>query len=93
MPLRFVACWRLAVSPHLILERLMRRVYGSAVARVLVLVAGAFLALMVSGCNDPVVAEIKAERRRMGSECEHELRQDIVGFPPATHALKFRQRR
>lgn len=68
----------------------MRRTYGSVVARVLVFIAGIFLALMISGCNDPVVAEIKAERRRMGSECQQELRQGLAGLTPTTQAPVFR---
>jgi hypothetical protein len=71
----------------------MRRMYRSAVAKVLVFAVGALLALMISGCNDPVASEIKAQRRRMGDECRIELDQDLAGFPPTTRALMFRPAR
>ncbi len=90
VPLRLVACWRPAISRHLIWERLMKRMYGSVVGRVLVFIAGIFLALTMSGCSDPVVADIKAEHRRMGNVCQQELRQGLAGFPPTTQAPTFR---
>lgn len=71
----------------------MRRMYGSVVARALVFAAGALLALMISGCNDPVATDIKAQRRRMGDECRIALDQDLAGFPPTTRALMFRPAR
>ena len=90
VPLSLVACWKPAISRHLALERLMRRMYGSLVGKVLVFIAGIFLALTMSGCNDPAVAEIKAEHRRMGNVCQQELRQGLAGFPPTTQAPMFR---
>jgi hypothetical protein len=68
----------------------MKRMYGSVVGKVLVFMAGIFLALTMSGCNDPVVADIKAEHRRMGNVCQQELRQGLAGFPPTTQAPMFR---
>jgi len=68
----------------------MRRMYGSLVGKVLVFIAGIFLALAMSGCNDPVVADIEAEHRRMGNVCQQELRQGLAGFPPTTQAPMFR---
>ena len=68
----------------------MKRMYGSTVATVLVFMAGIFVALTLSGCNDPVVADIQAERRRMGNVCQQELRQGLAGLTPTTQAPMFR---
>ncbi len=68
----------------------MKSMYGSVVGKVFVFVAGVFLALTMSGCNDPAVAEFNARQRSMGDTCQQELRQGLAGFPPTTQAPRFR---
>ncbi|MFH1716229.1 MAG: hypothetical protein ABIF19_02665 [Planctomycetota bacterium] len=42
------------------------------------------------GCNDPIVADMAAEHRQLGSACQQELRQGISGLPPTSQAQAFR---
>ncbi len=89
VPLRLVACWKPAISQRSILERLMKRMYGSVVGKVFVFVAGIFLALTISGCNDPAVADFKVRQRQMGDICQQELRQGHAGFPSTRQSPTF----
>ncbi len=89
VPCRLVAYWKPAMSRHSIFERLMKRVYGSVMGKALIFVAGIFMALTMSGCGDPTVADFKAEQRRMGDMCQQELRLGLAGFPSAAQAPTF----
>ena len=51
----------------------MKSVCALVVGKVLVLAAGIFLALTISGCGDQVVKDFEANRRRMGADCQREL--------------------
>ena len=68
----------------------MKSVYALLMGKVLVLAAGIFLSLMVSGCSDPVVADFEANRRRMGVDCQRELSQGGVAFTPINQTPTFR---
>ena len=87
--LRLVACWKPAISQRSIVERLMKRMYGSVAGKVFVFVAGVLMALTMSGCNDPTVVDFKVRQRQMGDICQQELRQGLAGFPPTTQAPTF----
>jgi len=71
------------------MERLMKSMYALVAGKVLVVAAGMFLALAVSGCGDPVVSDFRANQRRMGDTCQRELRQGAAAFAPATQTLTF----
>ncbi len=63
---------------------------NSIVVKFLSFVAGIFISLTLLGCNDPVVADMAAEHRQLGSVCQQELRQGLAGMPPTTQAPAFR---
>lgn len=67
----------------------MKSVYALLVGKVLVLAAGIFISLMISGCGDSVVADFEANRRRMGDECQRDLRQSVAAFAPANQTQTF----
>ena len=68
----------------------MKSVYASVAGKVLVLAAGIFISLTMSGCGDPVVADFEANRLRMGDECKRDLRQSMTAFAPANQTPTFR---
>lgn len=68
----------------------MKSVYALLVGKVLVLAAGIFISLTISGCGDPVVADFEANRRRMGDECQRALSQGVTAFTPTSQARTFR---
>ena len=68
----------------------MKSVYALLVGKALVLAAGIFLSLTISGCGDPVVADFEANRRRMGDECQRELRRGVAAFTPISQTPTFR---
>jgi hypothetical protein len=70
----------------------MKSAYALVMGKVLVLAAAIFLALTISGCGDPVVADFEANRRRMGDECQRELRmgRGVAAFTPAHQTPTFR---
>ncbi len=68
----------------------MESKHNSIAVKLLMLITGIFISLSLLGCNDPVVADMAAEHRQLGSVCQQELRQGLSGLPPTTQAQAFR---
>jgi len=68
----------------------MKSVYALLMGKVLVLAAGIFLSLTMSGCGDSVVADFEANRLRMGDDCKRELSQGVAAFTPINQTPTFR---
>ncbi len=69
----------------------MKSMYGLAVGKVLVIAAVIFVTLTVSGCIDPVEADMQAEHRNLSIACEQDLLlRGVSGFSSAAHAPMFR---
>lgn len=49
--------------------------------RLLVLAVMALAAVALSGCLDPIVADMEAEHERLGRVCQQEIRQSRYGSP------------
>ena len=67
----------------------MKSMYGSIVGKVLVFAAGIFIALAISGCSNSAATDMAANHRRLGNECQQDLRYGLSGFAPATQARAF----
>ncbi|MHC4168137.1 MAG: hypothetical protein ACYSWQ_14365 [Planctomycetota bacterium] len=68
----------------------MKSIHALVVGKVLVLAAGIFISLTISGCGDSVVKDFEANRRRMGDECQRALSQGVAAFTPASQTRTFR---
>jgi len=64
---------------------------NSIMNRLLAFMTVIFLAVILSGCNDPIVADMEAEHRQLGIIVEQDLRQNLYGFPPTTQAKMSHQ--
>lgn len=56
------------------------------IKRLLTFVTAIFIAVILSGCNDPIVADMEEEHRRLGLIVQQDLRQNQSGFPPSVQA-------
>lgn len=68
----------------------MKSTYGSVVGKVLVFAAGILMTLAMSGCGDPTATDMAAQHRRLGNECQQDLRYGLSGFAPAAQTRAFR---
>lgn len=68
----------------------MKSKHGSIMTKLLALVMGVFFALALSGCGDPIIADMEAEHYRLGSACQRDLRMGLSGFPTTAQAPTFR---
>lgn len=80
----------------------MERYGDSLMRRLLTLVIMVFLALTILGCNDPIVADMEAQRQEVGFYIEQELQRSrmasrantrVVPLPPAQSADMAAERR
>jgi len=62
----------------------MKSHYDTIRTRVLTVATAIFLAISLTGCIDPIVADMEAEHRRLGSVVKQELRQGFSTLPPST---------
>ena len=51
----------------------MENKYRSMIVKLLILLMGIFLAIMLFGCNDSIVADMEAEHQRLGLIVKHDL--------------------
>ncbi|TSA52152.1 MAG: hypothetical protein D4R45_07380 [Planctomycetaceae bacterium] len=61
----------------------MKSHYSSIRTRVLTVATAIFLAISLTGCIDPIVADMEAEHQRLGNVVKQELRQGYSCFPPS----------
>ena len=64
----------------------MNSKYKSITVKLFTFVMGIFLAVTLLGCNDPIVADMEAEHRRLGIIAKQELRQNLPTFPTISQA-------
>lgn len=64
----------------------MKSKYNSITVKLFTLVMGIFLAVTLLGCNDPIVADMEAEHRRLGIIAKQDLRQSPPTFPTTSQA-------
>jgi len=64
----------------------MKSKYNSIMVKLFTLAMGIFLAVTLLGCNDPIVADMEAEHRRLGIIAKQELRQGLSTFPTTSQA-------
>ncbi len=64
----------------------MNSKFKSITVKLFTLVMGIFLAVTLLGCNDPIVADMEAEHRRLGTIAKQELRQSPSTFPTTSQA-------
>lgn len=57
----------------------MKSHFVSLKTKILTTATAVFLAISLTGCNDPIVSEMKAEHQRLGAEAKLELQK----CPPA----------
>ena len=57
------------------IEKFMKSHYDSMRTRVLTVAMTIFLTVSLMGCNDPIVSDMEAEHRQLGSEVEQELQR------------------
>jgi len=67
----------------------MKSMYAFVAEKVVVTAAGILLALVISGCSDPVVSDFRANQRRMGESCQRELGQRVAAFAPTSQTTTF----
>ncbi len=67
----------------------MKSIHALIIGKVLVLGAGIFLALTISGCGDQAVADFRAKQRRMGTTCQQELTHGAAAFAPISQTQTF----
>lgn len=70
-------------------ERMMKSRYFSIRTSVLSTATAIILAVSLTGCNDPIVADMEAEHIRLGNIAQQELRQDFSTYQsrPQTEVL------
>ena len=62
----------------------MKSKYKSITVKLFTLIMGIFLAVTLLGCNDPIVADMEAEHRRLGILAKQDLRQNVSAFPTSS---------
>ncbi len=62
----------------------MKSKHRSITAKLLTLAMGIVLAVTLLGCNDPIVADMEAEHRRLGIIAKQDLRQNVPAFPTSS---------
>ena len=62
----------------------MKSHYSSIRTRVLTVAAAIILAVSLTGCNDPIVADMEAEHQRLGQVVNQELRQGLTAYTPSS---------
>ena len=67
----------------------MKSKYNSITVKLFTLIMGIFLAVTLLGCNDPIVADMEAEHRRLGIIAEQDLRQNLSISPMTSQAKVF----
>ncbi len=55
----------------------------------LTIMMGIFLAVTLSGCNDPIVADMEAEHIRLSNIARQELRQGFSAYRTSSQAKAF----
>jgi len=63
---------------------MMKSRYVSIRTIVLTAVTAILLAILLMGCNDPIVADMEAEHIRLGNVAKQELRHGWSAYPPST---------
>ena len=63
--------------------RMMKKRYFAIRTSVLATATAIILAVSLTGCNDPIVADMEAEHIRLGNIAQQELRQDFSTHPPS----------
>jgi hypothetical protein len=61
---------------------MMKSHFDSIKTKILTVATAIFLAISLMGCNDPIVADMEAKHRRLGSEAKLELQQCPSAYPP-----------
>ena len=67
----------------------MKSKYKSITTKLITLVIGIFLSVTLLGCNDPIVADMEAEHRRLGILAKQDLRQNLSTSPTTSQAKVF----
>ncbi len=67
----------------------MNSKYKSITVKLFTFVMGIFLAVTLLGCNDPIVADMEAEHRRLGTIAKQDLRQSPFNFPTTSQEKVF----
>ena len=62
----------------------MKSHYDSIKTKVLTVAIAIFLTVSLTGCMDPIVADMEAEHRELGNVVNQELRQCRSAFPPSS---------
>lgn len=62
----------------------MKNKYKSITVKSFTLIMGIFLAVTLFGCNDPIVADMEAEHRRLGMIAKQDLRQNLSASPTSS---------
>jgi hypothetical protein len=62
----------------------MKSHFESVKVKVLTVAMAAFLAISLSGCNDPIVSEMEAKHQRLGNMAMQELQQCPSTYPSAS---------
>ena len=65
----------------------MKIKHRSITVKLLILAMGIVLAVTLLGCNDPIVADMEAEHRRLGVIAKQDLRQNLSNSPTASQAI------
>jgi hypothetical protein len=64
--------------------RMMKNKSKSIAVKLFTLIMGIFLAVTLFGCNDPIVADMEAEHRRLGMIAKQDLRQNLSTSPTSS---------
>ena len=67
----------------------MENKYNSITVKLMTLVMGVFLTVILSGCNDPIVADMEAEHIRLSNIARQELRQGLSAHTISLQAKVF----
>jgi hypothetical protein len=62
----------------------MKSKYKSITVKLFTLIIGIFLTVTLLGCNDPIVADMEAEHRRLGILAKQDLRHNASAFPTSS---------
>ena len=62
----------------------MKNKYKSITIKLFTLIMGIFFAVALFGCNDPIVADMEAEHRRLGIIAKQDLRQNLSTSPTSS---------
>ena len=66
------------------MERMMKSHFVSIKTKLLTTAAAVFFAILLTGCNDPIVSDMEKEHRQLGNMVQQELQKCPSAHPPTS---------